>query len=143
MRRYLKILSHTTMHSSLSILPSTSLSLSLLTSMHQTLPPLTIDRPDVLTVQTGRVAVQVEGTAQLSCTYDSVPAPNTVFWRHNLKVIDPQTDSNITVVYNDHMTTLTRANMPADGRGVYECVAGNVLGESENETIVFVPSKWW
>ena len=110
--------------------------------MHQTLPPLIINRPDVFAVQTGLVNFPMGGNAQLSCTYDSVPAPSTVFWRHNNVIIDPQTDSDITVVCNGHMTTLTRTNMPADGRGVYECVAGNVLGESQNVTVVSVLSKW-
>ena len=80
-------------------------------------------------------------TAQLSCTYDSVPAPNAVFWRHNRVLIDPMTDSNIAVVYSDTMTTLTRTNMVEDGMGLYECVAGNALGESQNETVVIVPCK--
>ena len=110
--------------------------------------PLTFllaDQPDVFAVQTGRVDVPMAGTAQLSCTYDSVPAPSTVYWRHNNVIIDPQTNSNITVVYNDHMTTLTRTNMLVDeAAGACYCVAGNVLGESEGNihVLVFVASKW-
>ena len=101
------------------------------------------DQPDVFAVQIGRVDVPMGGTAQLSCTYDSVPTPSTVYWRHNNAIIDPQTNSNITVVYNDHMTTLTRTNMLVDeAAGAYYCVAGNVLGESQSRIFVFVPSKW-
>ena len=57
-------------------------------------------------------------------------------------LLDPMTDSNIIVVSNDTMTTLTRTKMLVDRTaGVYDCVAGNLLGESQNRIYVFVPCK--
>ena len=58
-------------------------------------------------------------------------------------VIDSKTDSKITVVHNDAMTTLIRINMSFDATGIYECVAGNILGESQNRIYVHVLCKWW
>ena len=86
--------------------------------------------------------VQLGGTVQVSCTYDSVPAPSIVFWKHNFVVVDPLDDFNVTVVYNDTMTTLIRTNTLDDEGGVYECIAGNVLGESRNKIFIHVWCKW-
>ena len=116
-----------------------SLSLPLPPSLHL----LPTDRPCVYSVQTGLVDVFWGETVQLSCTYDGVPEPNTVFWRQNLTMINPLADFTLSIEYNNTMTTLNWTNMPAYGGGVYDCVAGNVLGESQNRTVVRVQCEWW
>ena len=60
-----------------------------------------------------------------------------------MTVVDPLTNFNFTVVYNDTMTTLTRTDMSADGGGEYECVAGNLVGQAQIRTDVRVQCEWW
>ena len=115
------------------------LSLSLPPSLHL----LSTDRPSVSLAQPGYVNVSLGGTLQISCTYDGVPPPNTVFWKQNLTTINSVFDHTYTVKYNNTATTLIGTHMPAYGGGSYDCVARNVLGESQNRTIVQVFCEWW
>ena len=57
-------------------------------------------------------------------------------------VLNPLTNSNITVEHNDTATTLTRSNMPANGEGEYECVAANLVGQSQKRINVRVQCEW-
>ena len=75
----------------------------------------------------GIVDSPLGGTLQLSCSYQGIPPPNNVTWRHNDTDLLPS-DPDITIEFDDTSTTLTRTNLPANGGGSYVCIATNVVG---------------
>jgi len=70
--------------------------------------------------------------AVITASYSSVASSVTdVTWYLNDIAIDPQADSNLSVVFDDAESTLTIASLTEAYEGSYYCVATNAGGDSE------------
>jgi len=88
---------------------------------------LSTDAPEVSPALTGLFDSPLGGTLQLQCNYQGVPPATQVTWQHNTTILQGS-DPDIAIEFDDDSTTLTRANLPEDGGGVYACSVTNVVG---------------
>ncbi len=89
------------------------------------IPIITGISPANLLLDAGQPAV-------ITTSYSSVASSVTaVTWYLNDVALDPQTDSNVSVVFDDAESTLTVASMSEAYEGAYYCVVTNAGGDSE------------
>ncbi|CAI8019635.1 Titin [Geodia barretti] len=87
--------------------------------------------PEITADEEGLVKFPLNGTLHLSCSFQSVPAPDSAKWTHN----GTQLLSTL-VTLTASTTTLTRTNLQANGGGAYACSASNEVGSDTATTFV-------
>jgi hypothetical protein len=71
-------------------------------------------------------------TAQMTASYVSAESPVTsVTWYHNDIAINPASDSNLSITFNNTESTLTISSMSEDYNGDYSCIVTNAGGNSD------------
>lgn len=81
-------------------------------------------------------------TAQIAASYVSAESPvGEVKWYLNGTLINPQSDSNVSVAYSETQSTLTIQSMSEAYAGAYHCVVSNAGGESLPSATVYTAIK--
>ena len=86
----------------------------------------------------GLVDVPLGGTLQISCSIGlGVPPLDSIRWTHNGTELLPNNDLNrVNIESSTVATTLTLDSVETDEGGLYECIAGNPVGENSASTVV-------
>ena len=92
--------------------------------------------PEITADEEGLVKFPLNGTLHLSCSFQSVPAPDSAKWTHNGTQL-----LSTPVTLTASTTTLTRTNLQANGGGAYACSASNEVGSDTATTFVRIQCK--